>query len=109
MGIPFEGDGTAGQKTSIKTDSRKACPLFGKVVDVTWKGDDGVSGLINTLSQDAATKELSKKIGNLEIKSQSEGFQGWTLTSDKKFAPTSQDWEVIQDIANYFLSAPRAF
>jgi len=109
MGIPFEGDGTTGQKISIKTDRKKAFPLFGKVVDVTWKGDDGVSGLINTLSQDTATKELSKKIGNLEIKSQSEGFQGWTLTSDKKFAPTSQDWEVIQSIANYILSAPRAF
>lgn len=109
MGIPFDGDGSAIQKIGIKTVRKKAFPLFGKVVDVIWKGDDGVSGLINILSQDTAIKELSKKIGNLEIKSQSEGFQGWTLTSDRKFAPTSEDWETIQRIANHILSAPRAF
>ena len=109
MGIPFVEDVTTDQKISIKTVRKKAFPFFGKVVDVTWKGDDNVSGLINTLSQDTSTKELSKKIGNLEIKSQSEGFQGWTLTSDKRFAPTSKDWEVIQSIANYILSAPRTF
>ena len=109
MGIPFAEDTTTDQKISIKTVRKKTFPVFGKVVDVTWKGDDNVSGLINTLSQDTSTKELSKKIGNLEIKSQSEGFQGWTLTSDKRFAPTSKDWEVIQSIANYILSAPRTF
>ena len=108
MGIPFDGNGSSVQKIGIKTDRKKNFPLFGKIVDVTWKGDDGVSGLINTLSQDVAIKELSKKIGNLEIKSQSDIFQGWTLTSDKKFAPTSQDWEVIQNIAKSILSAPRA-
>ena len=108
MGIPLDGDGTVGQKISIKTDRKKNFPLFGKVVDVTWKGDDGASGLINTLSQDTAIKELSKKIGNLEIKSQSEVFQGWTLTTDKRFAPTKQDWDVIQSIAGKILSAPRA-
>ena len=109
MGIPFDGAGATGQKISIKTVRKKSFPLFGKVVDVTWKGDDGVSGLINTLSEDTATKELSKKIGNLAIKSQLERFRGWTLTSDKIFNPTSQDWKVIQSIANYILSAPRTF
>ncbi|PZC42782.1 MAG: Double zinc ribbon [Chloroflexi bacterium] len=109
MGIPFDGDGSGIQKIGIKTVRKKAFPLFGKVVDVTWKGDDGVSGLINILSQDTATKELSKKIGNLEIKSQSEEFRGWTLTSDRKFVPTSEGWETIQRIANHILSAPRAF
>jgi len=109
MGIPFVEDVTTDQKISIKTVRKKAFPFFGKVVDVTWKGDDNVSGLINTLSQDTSTKELSKKIGNLEIKSQLERFRGWTLTSDKIFNPTSQDWKVIQSIANYILSAPRTF
>ena len=109
MGIPFDGAGATSQKISIKTVRKKSFPLFGKVVDVTWKGDDGVSGLINTLSEDTATKELSKKIGNLAIKSQLERFRGWTLPSDKIFNPTSQDWKVIQSIANYILSAPRTF
>ena len=88
---------------------KKSFPLFGKVVDVNWEGDDSVSGLINTLSQDTDIKELSKKIGNLEIKSQWEEFQGWTLTSDRRFAPTNQDWAAIETVANYILSAPKAF
>ena len=54
-------------------------------------------------------KELSKKIGNLEIKSQSGEFQGWTLTSGRRFAPTNQDWAAIETVANYILSAPKVF
>ena len=105
-GLPKE---TLCPKIKIKTVRKKSFPLFGKVVDVNWEGDDSVSGLINTLSQDTDIKELSKKIGNLEIKSQSEEFQGWTLTSDRRFAPTNQDWAAIETVANYILSAPKAF
>ena len=71
MGIPNSFEGSSVPKIKIKTVRKKSFPLFGKVVDVNWEGDDSVSGLINTLSQDADIKELSKKIGNLEIKSQS--------------------------------------
>ncbi|MCL0105659.1 hypothetical protein M1N90_02745, partial [Dehalococcoidia bacterium] len=109
MGIPNSFEGSAIPKIKIKTVRKKSFPLFGNVVDVNWEGDDSISGLINTLSQDTDIKELSKKIGNLEIKSQSEGFQGWTLTSDKKFTPTNQDWAAIETVANYILSAPKAF
>ena len=109
MGIPNSFEGSSIPKIKIKTVRKKSFPLFGKVVDVNWEGDDSVSGLINTLSQDTDIKELSKKIGNLEIKSQSEEFQGWTLTSDRRFAPTNQDWAAIETVANYILSAPKAF
>ena len=109
MGIPCDFDGSTNQKIRIKTVRKKSFPLFGNVVDVTWKGDDGVSGLINTLSSDPSIKELSEKIGNLEIKSQSNGFQGWTLISDKKFLPAKEDWATIESIANYILSAPGVF
>ena len=109
MGIPNSFEGSSISKIKIKTVRKKSFPLFGKVVDVNWEGDDSVSGLINTLSQDTDIKELSKKIGNLEIKSQSEEFQGWTLTSDRRFAPTNQDWAAIETVANYILSAPKAF
>ena len=109
MGIPNNFEGSSIPKIKIKTVRKKAFPLFGKVVGVSWEGDDSVSGLINTLSQDTDIKELSKKIGNLEIKSQAGKFQGWTLTSGRRFAPTNQDWAAIETVANYILSAPKVF
>ena len=79
LGIPDERPVSTRQQTKIKTVRKKTFPLFGKVVDVIWKGYDGGTGLVNTLSKDVPTKTLAKRIGNLEVKSQANGFQGWTL------------------------------
>jgi hypothetical protein len=68
---------------------------------VIWKGYDGGNGLVDTLSGDVPTKTLAKRIGNLEIKSQT---QGWTLTVDRRFSPTTQEWETVEKIASYILS-----
>ena len=115
MGIPDDRSVSVHQETKIKTVRKKNFPLFGKVVDVTWKGSDGGTSLVDTLSVDVAIKTLAKNIGNLEIKSQTNGFQGWTLTVDRRFngwswragTPTNQDWETVQKIADYILSSPR--
>ena len=108
LGIPDERPVSTRQQTKIKTVRKKMFPLFGKVVDVIWKGYDGGTGLVNTLSKDVPTKTLAKRIGNLEVKSQANGFQGWTLTVDRRFSPTSQDWETVEKIAGYILSSPRS-
>ncbi|MDP6065618.1 MAG: zinc ribbon domain-containing protein [SAR202 cluster bacterium] len=107
LGIPDERPISSHQEIKIKTVRKKTFPLFGKVVDVIWKGRDGGTGLVNTLSKDVAAKTLAKRIGNLEVKSQANGFQGWTLTVDKRFSPTSQEWETLEKIAGYILSSPR--
>ena len=104
LGIPDERAISSHQEIKIKTVRQKTFPLFGKVVDVVWKGYDGNTGLVNTLSKDVTTKTLAKRIGNLEVKSQANGFQGWTLTVDRRFTPTSQDWETVEKIADYILS-----
>jgi hypothetical protein len=93
----------------IKTTRRKSFPLFGKIVDVTWKGNDHHTGLTGVLSSDEAVKNLAKKIGNLVIHSYDKEFQGWTLQVDRRFVPTNQDWTTIQKIAHYILSSPRMF
>ena len=93
----------------IKTIRRKAFPLVGKVVDVTWKGNDHNSGLYEVLSGDEAVKSLAEKIGNLTIHSYDKEFQGWTLQVDRRFQPTSQDWATIQKISDYILSSRRMF
>jgi len=83
--------------------------LFGKVVDVTWKGNDHYTGLTEVLSSDEAVKNLATKIGNLVIHSYAKEFQGWTLQVDRRFEPTNQDWATIQKIADYILSSARVY
>ena len=108
LGIPDERSISSHQEIKIKTVRKKTFPLFGKVVDVIWKGHDGGTGLINVLSRDEEIKMLAQRLGNLEIKSHANGFQGWTLTVDRRFSPTSQEWETLQKIAGYILSSPRS-
>ena len=73
-----------------------------------WEGSDGGTDLVSTLSRDEPTKSLTKRIGNIEIKSEAKGFQGWTLTVDRRFSPTSEDWGTVEKIASYTLSSLRS-
>jgi hypothetical protein len=93
----------------IKTIRKKSFPLFGKVVDVVWEGDDYHTGLAEVLSNDGTVKDLAKKIGNLVVRNYAKEFEGWTLEVDRRFGPTNQDWATIQKIAGYVLSSPRMF
>jgi hypothetical protein len=97
------------QAVKIKTVRKKTFPLFGKVVDVIWKGTDHYTGLVDVLSNDETIKNLAKKIGNLEIRSYAREFQGWTLQVDRRFELTNQDWATIQKITNYLLSSSRIY
>ncbi len=109
LGIPDERPLSNHRAVDIKTIRKKTFPLFGKVVDVTWKGNDHHTGLIELLSNDDAVKNLAKRIGNLTIHSYAKEFQGWTLQVDRRFEPTSQDWASIQKIAYYVLSSTRVY
>jgi hypothetical protein len=109
IGIPDERPLSNHKVVDIKTIRKKIFPLFGKVVDVTWKGEDHHAGLAEVLSNDEAVKNLAKRIGNLTVHSYAKDFQGWTLQVDRRFEPTSQDWAAIQKIANYILSSTRVY
>jgi len=109
LGIPDERPLTNHKAVDIKTIRKKTFPLFGKVVDVTWKGDDHHTGLVDILSNDEAVKNLAKRIGNLTIHSYAKEFQGWTLQVDRRFEPTYQEWTTIQKIADYILSSARVY
>lgn len=109
LGIPDERPLSNHKAVDIKTIRKRAFPLFGKVVDVTWKGNDHHTGLTEVLSSDEAVKVLAKRIGNLTVHSYAKEFQGWTLQVDRRFESTSQDWATIQRIANYILSSARVY
>ena len=51
LGMPDEKSISSHQAIKIKTVRKKKFPLFGKVGDVIWKGHDGGTGLVATLSK----------------------------------------------------------
>ena len=95
------------REIKIKTIRKKSFPMFGKVVDVNWKGSDHATGLASRLSNDEAATGLALRAGNLEVRSHSEEFQGWTLEVDRKLDISAEDWEAIQKIADILLSSIR--
>lgn len=106
LSVPDERSTLSRQQIKIKAVRKKTFPLFGKVADIMWRDFDGVTGLMNTLSKDGPNETLAKRIGTLEIKSDVKGFQGWTLTVDRRCSPTSQDWETVEKIAETMLPYP---
>jgi len=100
LGIPDERLTSNHLGVKIKTVRKKSFPIFGKVVDIAWKGNDSGTGLLKILSTDADTKMLSTSIGNLEVKSK---IGGWTLTVDRRMTPTRNQWESFEKITNYIL------
>ena len=111
FGIPDGRLTSNRQNIKIRTIRKKSFPLFGKIIDVTWKGNDHGTGIVDALSNDEATDNLAERIGNLEIRTHAKEFHGWTLQVDRKlnwFEPstTGEDWGDIQKITNYLLSLP---
>ncbi len=105
--IPDERPVLFDKEVKVRAVRKKYFPLFGKVINVTWRGEDCGTGLVHTLSNDESSKALATAIGNLEVRSCSKEFQGWTLQVDRRFSPTSPDWEAINKIAAHLLSSPR--
>jgi len=106
MGVEDTRVLSTSRKIQIKTIRKKKFPIFGKVIGVDWQGSDKDTNLAARLSKDEATKLLATRVGNIEIKIQTKEFKGWTITVDRKFNPTIEDWKTLQTVADYLLSAP---
>ena len=106
MGVEDTRVLSTSRKIQIKTIRKKKFPIFGKVIGVDWQGSDKDTNLAARLSKDEATKLLATRVGNIEIKIQTKEFKGWTITVDRKFNPTIEDWKTLQTIAEYLLSDP---
>lgn len=108
-GIPDDRPISKQQTFKIKTVRKKTFPLFGKVVDVRWEGEDYNIGLIDILSNDTSVKNTAIQLGNLEVRSHTDKFQGWTVKVDRRIKPTHLHWETFQKIAEHLLSSPRFY
>ena len=90
----------------LTTLRKKSFPLFGQVLDVSWRGKDRGTGLINVLSEDSTIDEMVKRVKDMELQNRTTIFQGWTLRTGKNFELTTGDWEALQTIAYYVSMTP---
>ena len=97
---------TAGfPKVAIRTERIKRVLLFGKVVDLKWKGKDSGLGFIERLNQDVSLNKQIIYAHDLEIDAYPE-HSCWILTVEDMIAPTTQAWDCYQSIASHLLGTP---
>ena len=112
FGIPDPSIPMNHKQLKLKTVRKKTFPLFGKVIDVSWRGKAHTIPLAKTLSEDEDIDRAVADLGDVTIFTHPNKFQGWTIEITKIFSPqptvvTIDRWEAIKKIANYLLSSPR--
>ena len=112
FGIPDQSIPMNHKQLKLKTVRKKTFPLFGKVIDVSWRGEAHTLPLAKTLSEDEEIDRAVADLGDVTIFTHPNQFQGWTIEINKIFSPhppavTIDRWEALKKIANYLLSPPR--
>ena len=112
FGIPDQSIPMNHKQLKLKTVRNKTFPLFGKVIDVSWRGETHTLPLAKTLSEDEEIDRAVADLGDVTIFTHPNQFQGWTIEINKIFSPhppavTIDRWEALKTIANYLLSSPR--
>ena len=113
FGIPDQSIPMNHKQLKLKTVRKKTFPLFGKVIDVSWRGEAHTLLLAKTLSEDEEIDRAVADLGDVTIFTHPNQFQGWTIETNKIFSPhppavTIDRWEALKKIANYLLSSPRS-
>ena len=112
FGIPDQSIPMNHKQLKLKTVRKKTFPLFGRVIDVSWKGEAHTIPLAKTLSEDEEVDRVVADLGDVTIFTHPNQCQGWTIEINKIFSPhppfvTIDRWEALNKIANYLLSSPR--
>ena len=112
FGIPDQSIPMNHKQLKLKTVRKKTFPLFGKVIDVSWRGEAHTLPLAKTLSEDEEIDRAVADLGDVTIFTHPNQFQGWTIEINKIFSPhppavTINRWEALKNVANYLLSSPR--
>ena len=84
--------------------------IFGKIIDVIWRGKDMNTGLSEILYNDLDIKNFTKKIGDIQIETHSDIVKGWTIRLNRRHAGPpavySETWKNLQKITKQLLSLP---
>ena len=100
--IPSEIPMAHNQTFKISTVRRKSFPIFGKVLEVHWNGNDWGTGLARALSEDQQIDAFVSKTGDVSIRSHKKEFHGWLIRT-KRFDLTSDDWKALQKVVGRLL------
>jgi len=109
FGVPDERAIPKEQSVKIKTKRKKAFPAFGKVAEVKWEGQDRGLGLVKGLTSNNEISQMATDLGNIEVRSLHDDFQGWHIQFDRKIEPTIDHWEALEELAEILLSSVRRF
>jgi hypothetical protein len=96
---------------AIRISAIRNSQLHGKVIDVTWNGEDYGTGIINSLENDYQLKEQIMRSQNVSI----EGFGNygcWLISTEgsgvpifnRNIVPSTELWNCYQSIAKHLLA-----
>ncbi len=90
---------------TISTVRVRIFPVFGRVVDLRWKGSDCGTGIIDQLQGDMLIRQAIMKSGDITIHVHS-GDGEWkiTPTRDCDFLSSEEQWNCYQAIARHLLA-----
>ena len=88
----------------IYTVRVRTFPLFGKVVDLRWEGDDCGTGLIDQLQGNMSIKLAIMKGRDIRISAGDGAWYIWPYNSPSAFfIPSEEEWNCYQAIARHLL------
>ena len=85
--IPSQLPGAVDHPVEVSTRRLKSFPLLGKITGIEWRGEDFGAGLLDALNQDRKLVELVKRVGDFEIRSHANEFNGWTIQIRARLSP----------------------
>jgi hypothetical protein len=98
-------------RTKLRTIRKKSFPIFGKVLDTDWSGNDHHTNLLQTLSEDSDIDGLAERLGNITVESHTQAFHGWVIEFERNpvigdpFSVNS-NWAAIQKMGDLILKSP---
>ena len=96
---PIPAPGAVDHPVKVSTRRLKSFPLLGKITGIEWRGEDFGAGLLDALNQDRKLVELVKRVGDFEIRSHADEFDGWTIQIRARLSPEKREWATLTQLA----------
>lgn len=90
----------------IRSVYKKTFPMFGRVIDLHWKGEDFGLGIISRLNSDSSIKEPILSGTGVIIRSHGR-YGCWTISTDTLTIPSPALWSCYRTVALHLLASVR--